>query len=314
MTGSWDPPGHEASGAPPAAPATSGRSAPTLDGAIGASSGLLLGIGVVVLVNDGWDRLATAICGAVLTALGIAATLMLAEAWRAPRSAAVAVGAIGIAALAAAIPSPSSESFVRSMLLLATVGYGVAWSAPGFRRHRVMLTIGLLTAAGLLADLAGGRATPEELGLIPVGRYSSGGEGEVLLLIGLAYVLAMRAFDRRADPSNGTTFAVAGLVATGVAGTSLAFAFEDRSGSLLLVAVVGAVVCILGAASRRRATTWWGAALCVLGSTWLALSLADLTSPRWGGFAVAVTGVLLLGGATLAGWRRRFSVGSVARR
>jgi len=319
MSGGWEPPDTGASpGLPPPTQTPDRRqSRPTIDGAIGAGSGALLAAGVVIGVNDGWNRPATAISGALLLAAGFAASLLLDGSWRALRCAGVATGAVGIAALAVAIPSPDSGSFARAVLLLATIGYGVVWLAPGFRRHPVMLTIGLLTAAGLLTDLAGGIGLAGDLALRDEPSFSSEGEAqpEVLLLCGLAYVLVMRALDRRGDDRTATSFAVAGLVAVATAAASFVFlvgAFAAE-GSLLLAAVVGVVVCIVGAASGRRATTWWGAALSVAGAGSFTVNVADLSSQRTEGAALVLAGAVVLAAAALVGRRRRVSDGSGAR-
>lgn len=276
------------------------RLPPTSDGAIGAAGGLLVAGGVLTFAGgESASRGPIAVAAIVLIVVGVVVRLAVATSWRAMRSAAVAVGAIAILVLAGTIPAPDSDSLGRTVLLLATIGYVVAWIVPGYRGHPIMLGLALLTVAGLLADLigAGDGSTVDPGDLFAVPGYEVAA-GRILLLVGLAYLVGVWFFDRRGYVGVGTAFAVGSLLTTTAGAAIVAADLGDTGGSLLLV-IVGAVVCGVGARSGRRATAWWGAALCGTGSASLAISLFDPSAADSGGLTVTAAGLAMVAVATV---------------
>lgn len=283
------------------------RLTPTFDGAIGAAGGVLVAGGMVTAgAGDSVSRGGVAAVAAVLIAVGLIARLVLDAPWRAVRTGAVALGAVGIVALAATVPDDTSSNFLRTLFLIATIGFVVAWLVPGYRGHPVMLALALLTFAGLLADVLASDSRASFGG--PFGLGIDGGlnaaVGRILLVAGLGYLAGVWFFDRRGYAGVGTAFAVAALATTTIGAFGVASDLGDEGGSLLIL-VVGTVVCAVGARSDRRATAWWGAALGALGAASLAVSLFQPESASGNGVTVAVAGALMVGATTLLTLRRR---------
>lgn len=277
------------------------RLTPTFDGAIGAAGGALVGGGLIAVGGgDDGSRGGIAAGAVVLIVVGALVRLSLGTDWRAVRTAGVALGVAGIAALAAVAPSPESDGFLRVFLLLATLGFAVAWLAPGYRGHPVMLGVALLTFAGLVAELLAGGGDDGGLGGpfgIGVGGVSTA-TGQILLVAGLGYLVGVWLADRRAYVGVGTAFAVASLVSIAIGAAIVAAELGDAGGSFLVL-TVGAIVCAVGAASDRRATAWWGAALCGGGAAGFTVSLLDPSTTSAAGITVALTGAALVAAVTL---------------
>jgi hypothetical protein len=273
---------------------------------LGAAAGAFVVVGVVAFVVEATSDDPTA-PGVALTLLLVAAALLVGL--RAPgpiRSACVtatvlAVPLVWLFALFGGGNTGSAE--LRGVYLLTTVSYALLYLL-GWTKGRAVLLAGVLLvfASWVAFEVGGSESTSPipfsgELGTssspnISVGNssFSTGGDttddtAVAALIVGLAFLGAGTALDRRGYAGAATPFVAVGAIET-LAGAIVLGGNDSVLLGGLFAIVAGAVVGLVGGrGDRRRATTWIGVLAVFGGCVAIISDIAPSSAAAIGGIA-----------------------------
>lgn len=306
---------------PPSPPSTV-RPQPRVGDSLSAGGGLLLLAGALVLGVDlgidghdvsRWPVLV--IAGVVLAAGFVVPSVLDGTSFgRAGTSACVAVVAVlvpvelGILILWG---EPSSGAW-RAFFVLVVVAFGALYVVPPFRLRTVMLFGAVLTVWVwvLYEVLASGDSGPvyRSSGRAPVGGIGGFGPSSstttatlavASLVVGVAYLGAVRLLDRRDQSRTATAFVLPAFLAlyVGVSAVASEWALWVAG---VVAAAVGVLTMVVGT-GRRRFTTWTGAIFATLGVGAIIADITDTVTAKGAQFDRGASPKVFAGLAILVG-------------
>lgn len=283
------------------------RPAPDLLGALSATGGLVVTVGLVLLlvqtVSDSSSD-DSVIFGIIGVILGVAAYVAVLAGPQHSRAAAL-VGAVvgpllGVVALLSTVSDPRTALGLGGALLAAL--WFAMFAGPGFRGSPVLLGASLVGAWAAVASLlveplathpgnapilggSGAVYTPQPFD-------SSADFGTISLVCALVYLVAAWALDRAERHVAATPF-IAVAAAQAAFGTSAASSQLGGIGDGVLLLLVAALFLVVGATGARRGSLWIGAAL---GAVGLIAVVAAMTTESFaaGGVLLLVIGLALV--------------------
>lgn len=310
------------------------RTRPSLRAAVAGLGGAVFAVGVIALVAGESAGRGRIIAGSLVVLVAAVAARWFAH-WVEVQAASIGMLVVGLGFFGVAATESDGRGTFLTGLVLAVL-FIAAWASPGFRGVNMLLAIGLLA---LLAGFGSLSSTDtdqidrcnefldagdfdsfdaecqdvitDNSGLLPNSITDTLGDQGAIYLFGAALFLAGTwVLDRRDYRGTATAFTAAGLLAA-LAGTALLVSTFGGAGGPLFVAIVGALVCLVGSHGARRATTWWGAALVAGGMVAFIGVMAEPSSNTAVAATAIVSGLLLVAVPWAAS---RLSGGSAARR
>jgi len=286
------------------------RPAPGFAHVLGAVAGAFAVIAMVAFVVAA-DSEKPRTPGVVLSLVLIAIALALGARGAGPlRSAGTTALVLGVPLLwlfALADTSGPGEDAVRGVLLLTAASYGALYALGWTKGRGVLLGGALVVIVSWLSFEVSGSgsgtfvsdsfSTNAFQGVPGVGTTDDTASA-VVMLVGLAYLVAGGLLDRRRLAGAATPFLAVGAVSAVSGGIVLAATEGSLAGGIVAV-LLGAAVGIVGAAGhQRRGTTWFGV-LVVFGG--LVAILVDVSPDEEAGLG-AIALVIAVACGALAWW------------